>query len=559
MKKLLDCTFRDGGYYTNWTFDKQMVHDTVHALDQTKAVHYIELGYKSPSKGGPYKKCNEEYIRSVLKKRPTATLSFMIDLKEFIYNDTLDTTLLNDMIIHGRFSWFKMVRIACTKANIEHVYEAVQILKNKKYIIGVNLMQVALLDKKDYYKCIETLKLSKDKVDYFYIADSFGTIRPKHMGFYRDTFKTLGCIGFHAHDNMGLAFANVLQASHWHIYDTTVTGMGRGVGNAKTEQYLSCFQNVDLTNLNDVITKYFDPLKKKHNWGWNKHYMQTAVQKIHPTYAQNLINSHQTDNNITQILSTIQKKTYDHSLIEKYLKPKVCVVIPARYQSSRFPGKPLQPILGEPMIGHVANIAVNVVGQDNVYIATENNEIRQVCKELNLNVIMTSDQCLTGTDRVAEAAVELGYDFIVNIQGDEPLIKEHDIQKAIDAKIQHKDKVINCFTSVYENEALSPNTIKMVMKENSDLMYASRSAIPGTKTGIGDDLYKQVFIYVFTKKELELYSGRDKTPVEWYEDIEILRFIEMGYPVHMVKVSASSHAVDTPEDVIVVEELMRVR
>ena len=287
--------------------------------------------------------------------------------------------------------------------------------------------------------------------------------------------------------------------------------------------------------------------------------MQTAVQKIHPTYAQNLINSHQTDANITKILSRIQKTSYDSKLIEQYLTPKVCVVIPARYQSSRFPGKPLQQLLGEPMIGHVARVATNVVGRDNVFVATENNEIRKVCKELNLNVIMTSDQCLTGTDRVAEASVELDYDFIVNIQGDEPLIKTRDIQKAIDAKIKNKNKVVNCFTSVYENEARSANTIKMVLKENSDLMYASRSPIPGTKTGVGDDLHKQVCIYVFTKDELELYSGRDKAPVEWYEDIEILRFIEMNYPVHMVKVSSSSHAVDTPEDVKIVEELMNAQ
>lgn len=556
MKKLLDCTFRDGGYYTNWTFDKQMVYDTVHALDQTKRVSYIELGYKSPSKGGPYKKCNEEYIRSVLKKRPSAKLSFMIDLKEFIKDNTLDTTLLDDMIIHSRFSWFKMVRIACTKTNISHVYETVQLLKQKGYILGVNLMQVALLDTPDYKLCIETLKLSKDKVDYFYVADSFGTIQPKDMSYYKDTFKVLGKVGFHAHDNMGLAYANVLQASKWHIYDTTVTGMGRGVGNAKTEQYLMTYKNVDMKQLNHVIDKYFTPLKTKHNWGWNKHYMQTAVQGIHPTYAQNLINSHQTDEKITQILNNIQDKSYNPKVIEQYLQPKICVIIPARYQSSRFPGKPLQPLLGEPMISHVANIAINVVGRDNVYVATENNEIRQVCKELNINVIMTSDQCLTGTDRVAEASMELDYDFIVNIQGDEPLIKKMDIEKAIEAKIQNKNKVVNCFTSVYEKDALSQNTIKMVMKENSDLMYASRSAIPGTKSGIADDLHKQVCIYVFNKKELQLYSSRNKAPVEWYEDIEILRFLEMNYPVHMVKVSSNSHAVDTPEDVKIVEELL---
>ena len=556
MKKLLDCTFRDGGYYTNWSFDRQMVHDTVHTLDQTKQVSYIELGYKSPSKGGPYKKCNEEYIRSVLKKRPTAKLSFMIDLKEFIKNDELDTALLDDMIIHSRYSWFKMVRIACTIANIHHVYDTVQLLKDKNYIIGVNLMQVALLEKHDYDMCIETLKLCKNKVDYFYIADSFGTIHPKHMNYYRDTFKVLGKIGFHAHDNMGLAYANVLQASHWHIYDTTVTGMGRGVGNAKTEQYLATFKILDLSPLYYIIDKYFEPLKTKHGWGWNKHYMQTAVQRIHPTYAQNLINSHQCDQKITKILSGIQSKVYDPKLIEKYLRPRICVIIPARYQSSRFPGKPLQPLIGEPMISHVANVAINVVGRENVFVATENNQIREVCKELNLNVIMTSDECLTGTDRVAEAAVELNYDFIVNIQGDEPLIKQKDIEKAIKAKIQNKNKVVNCYTSVYEKEAVSPNTIKMVMKENSDLMYASRSPIPGTKTGIGDDLHKQVCIYVFTKQELQLYSSRKKAPIEWYEDIEILRFLEMNYPVHMVKVSSNSHAVDTPEDVKIVEELL---
>ena len=556
---LLDCTFRDGGYYTNWTFDKDMVRETVRALDNTDRFEYIELGYKSPSKGGPYKKCNEKYIKAVLQNKPNTKLAFMIDLKEF-YNVVLgglDKQLVNDIIPHSKDSWFSLARVALTKANLSILPDMVKILKQKKYTVGVNLMQVDLLEEQEFIRAVEELRLIKNSIDYFYVADSFGTIKPQKLEYYKSHYSTLGKIGFHAHDNMGLAFANVLEAERleYDLIDTTMTGMGRGVGNARTEQYLMLDKGFH-QEVFDVVDKWFVPLQRKCKWGWNRHYMQTARYKTHPSYAQRLLNSHLSDGQITDVLSGLYEAAYKERDISDLVTPRTCIVIPARYQSSRFPGKPLQPIFGEPMISYVASTAIEVVGREHVYIATENNEIRLVCKELGYNVIMTSDQCLTGTDRVAEAAMELDYDHFVNIQGDEPMLKEQDIRKAIYAKNKHHDKVVNCYTSVYENEAANPNTIKMVMKKNSDLMYASRSTIPGTKTGIGDRLHKQVCIYVFNKRELEMFSSRDKTPVEWYEDIEILRFLEMNYPVHMVRVSASSHAVDTPEDIKTVEELM---
>jgi 3-deoxy-manno-octulosonate cytidylyltransferase (CMP-KDO synthetase) len=172
---------------------------------------------------------------------------------------------------------------------------------------------------------------------------------------------------------------------------------------------------------------------------------------------------------------------------------------------------------------------------------------------------MTSDQCLTGTDRVAEAAKELDYDFFVNIQGDEPLIKVTDIQKAITAKKINYKKVVNCYTTVTEKEAVSRNVIKMAIKPDSELLYASRSLIPGTKTGVSDKLYKQVCIYVFTKPELDLFADSEKTANEWYEDIEILRFIEKNYPVYMTRVSSNSAAVDTEDDLKIVKELMNAQ
>ena len=237
---ILDCTFRDGGYYTNWTFDKDMARETVRVLDNTNKIEYIELGYKSPTKGGPYKKCNEEYIRTVLKNKPNTKLSFMVDLKEFNIEDTLDKQLVNDIIPHSKDSWFSLVRIALTKANLTILPDMVKLMKEKKYIVGVNLMQVDLLKEKDFINAIEQLRLIKHNVDYFYVADSFGTIQPSKLEYYKNHYSTLGKIGFHAHDNLGLAFANILEAEklQYDLIDTTLTGMGRGVGNAKTEQYL---------------------------------------------------------------------------------------------------------------------------------------------------------------------------------------------------------------------------------------------------------------------------------------------------------------------------------
>ena len=150
-------------------------------------------------------------------------------------------------------------------------------------------------------------------------------------------------------------------------------------------------------------------------------------------------------------------------------------VIPARLNSTRFPSNVIFPLKGKPIIEHVYEKALQSNLLNKVIVAVDSEETKNVinCQ----NIIMTSDKHQSGTDRVAEVAKNFNCDIVVNIQGDEPIIKEHDIQKAIDAKIKNNNKVINCFTSVYENDAISHNTIKMVMKENSDLMYASRSSI----------------------------------------------------------------------------------
>ena len=149
-------------------------------------------------------------------------------------------------------------------------------------------------------------------------------------------------------------------------------------------------------------------------------------------------------------------------------------------------------------------------------------------------------------------------DIIVNVQGDEPLLNPEHIQMVIDEKVKYPNHIINCMARIESYENVEDTKIpKMVVNEDNELMYSSRSAIPGSKYGHGKNPKKQVCIYAFSKEELSKYGSREeKTPLEWSEDIEINRFLEMGMKVKMVEVEDVTHAVDIPEDVKIVEELL---
>ena len=241
---------------------------------------------------------------------------------------------------------------------------------------------------------------------------------------------------------------------------------------------------------------------------------------------------------------------------------KVAVVIPSRYKSSRFPGKPLVDILGKPMVIRVADLSAKAVGKSNVYVATDDKRIGDTVEKHNYNVIYTSEECLTGTDRVAEASLEIDADIIVNVQGDEALLDPNDIVKAVDCKIDNDDCVVTCMAKLTSSEKPEDlKTCKVVTNLDGDLMYVSRNAIPSSKTGIVKSAHKQICIYAFTKEQLKDYydvgKRNGKTPVEASEDIEIIRFLEMGTKVKMVEVEGGTLAVDFPEDVKMVEKIFR--
>jgi 3-deoxy-manno-octulosonate cytidylyltransferase (CMP-KDO synthetase) len=240
---------------------------------------------------------------------------------------------------------------------------------------------------------------------------------------------------------------------------------------------------------------------------------------------------------------------------------KTVIIIPARYKSSRFPGKPLIKLFNKPMIQWVAETSEKVVGKENVYVATEDARIKNAVEQMGYCAIMTSERNLTGTDRIAEASQTINADIYVNVQGDEPLVHPEDIQKIISAKKEFPRDVINGYTTIEQNE--NPNDInipKVIFSEDKRLIYISRKALPGFKEqkNAPNKYYKQVCIYAFSKKELLSYNqfGR-KSNLEKSEDIEIVRFLELGQNIRLVKTRPGSLAIDTPEDIPKVESILK--
>jgi len=251
----------------------------------------------------------------------------------------------------------------------------------------------------------------------------------------------------------------------------------------------------------------------------------------------------------------------NYQFMHRSKKMKTIIVIPARYKSSRFPGKPLVKLLGKPMIQWVSELSAKAVGIENVYIATDDKHISNAVKKMGYQAIMTSNDCLTGTDRLSEVAQKLKADIYINVQGDEPLVNPEDIIKVIEAKKNHPTEVINGYAEIGDDE--DPNNInipKVIFTEDHRMIYMSRQTIPGFKEVKNSPrkYFKQVCIYAFCREELLTYGDyAKKSTLECAEDIEIIRFLEWGQTVRMIQTKPGSLAVDTPEDVGKVEEALK--
>lgn len=240
---------------------------------------------------------------------------------------------------------------------------------------------------------------------------------------------------------------------------------------------------------------------------------------------------------------------------------KVIGVIPARYKSSRFPGKPLADICGKPMIWWVYQQCLKVSQLDELYIATDDEKIKNICAGYDMNVIMTSDSHKTGSDRVGEVASKVQGDLFINIQGDEPVIDPDEIKEVIDIFEDSRVYFGSLRKRISDKEEISAqSTVKVVVDKNEDALYFSRNIIPSNiKDGVLANTYRHVGIYAYKKEFLSKFVNMPQTELELGEGIEPLRAMENGYKIRVKETQFDSIGVDFPEHIKLVEDIIRSR
>ena len=241
---------------------------------------------------------------------------------------------------------------------------------------------------------------------------------------------------------------------------------------------------------------------------------------------------------------------------------KAVAIIPARYASTRLSGKPLINILGKPMIQHVYERCKGATTIDRVLVATDDKRIFHAVEAFGGEAVMTSPAHETGTDRLAEVASNIDSELVVNVQGDEPLIKPEMIDEAVFPLLEDRSIVIGTLKSFLsdQDELASASVVKVVVDKNNNALYFSRHPIPY----IGHILekpdrpvhYKHVGLYVYKREFLLKFAAMEPSPLERLEKLEQLRALENGYKVKVITTAFNSIGVDEPQDVEKVKNAM---
>jgi len=244
-------------------------------------------------------------------------------------------------------------------------------------------------------------------------------------------------------------------------------------------------------------------------------------------------------------------------------------IIPARYGSTRFPGKPLALINGLPMIQHVCQRVAKATLVDRVIVATDDERIAAVVDDFGGEVMLTRDDHPTGTDRLAEVAETIEAELIVNVQGDEPLIDPRMVDQAIIPLVENRQIQMGTLASQIEQigDFHNPNVVKVVKDQSGFALYFSRAPIPWPRDLDSEQLEKNlpqpsflrhIGLYVYRRELLLDYPSWPKTPLERLENLEQLRALERGIRLYVAETEFSCHGVDTPEDLERVSQLMSV-
>lgn len=239
---------------------------------------------------------------------------------------------------------------------------------------------------------------------------------------------------------------------------------------------------------------------------------------------------------------------------------KKVIIIPARYGSKRFEGKPLMKILNKPVIQHVYERCLKCKDIDEIYVATDSDEIFSFCSSIGAKAIMTASSHKSGTDRVYEASEKLGLlddDIIINVQGDQPLVDFNSVNDVL-KPFSEKNALMTtlAYKIINKDEIENPKDVKLVFSKTGKALYFSRSKIPFARDKETDFYFKHLGIYAYKKSFLKIFTSLPKSDLEEIEKLEQLRALEYGYDIEVVVTKYDSPEVDLSSDIKKIENLL---
>ncbi len=328
MIKLLDCTFRDGGYYTQWDFDTALVYQYCELIKKLP-IEYIEIGYRSIEKEGYLGEFYYSPLDTIKKIKSKLHESQKIAL---ILNAKDCTAFDIPELLSQCIEYVELIRIATDPGKIDHSLQIAKVLKSQGFEVAINIMYISTIDENhEIYKKIRNIETY---VNYLYLVDSYGAIYPHKLEKVIKLFQKNSTLplGFHGHNNLELAFINSLTAIECGVemIDSTILGMGRGAGNLKLELLLTHLKSkkaldVDLNSLSQLI-ELFSPLMNSYRWGTNLPYMVSGSYSLPQ---KDVMDSIEIDRySIESIVNTMSLSTQDKLQVFKYEDPiEECVIV----------------------------------------------------------------------------------------------------------------------------------------------------------------------------------------------------------------------------------------
>ena len=279
--KILDCTIRDGGYYTNWDFDSSLIEEYARKMERLP-IEYVEVGYRSPLKSeyfGQYFYCPVHVLEKLKRLMPTKELAIILNEKDIRPSQV-------SLLLSPISNLVSMIRIAASPDNFQRAIELVKAVKSMGFKVALNLMYMSKWDLNTSF--IKSLKEVESDIDFFYMVDSYGGMTPLEV---RDIVSIVKShistsLGFHGHDNLHMALINSITAveAGCDIIDCTLTGMGRGAGNLQTEMLLTFLESKGRINFNhselSTVVRMFETLKYKYRWGSSLPYMFSGANSL---------------------------------------------------------------------------------------------------------------------------------------------------------------------------------------------------------------------------------------------------------------------------------------